>query len=262
LGRILAGLRRKISAAGFFAGRLGAGRSGDYLYQMIGAIVELLLSWALLHFIEHRNLSVLGFRPTSRRLRLAGLGFLLGAGYLTVFYLVQAALLDNPYHLNTAYGLPAMLKGLWYVFKSVLFEELIFRGALLYILIKRIGPSKAVLISAIAFGIYHWFTIGFGKPTQMLYIFLVMGLAGCAFAKAFEKTGTILLPFALHFGFNFAIMILFSQNSGIGPQLFVQGPAPHVTTGSLLFLLFMIGQSFVPPLLVLFWLRFVKRASF
>ncbi len=123
-----------------------------------------------------------------------------------------------------------MLKGLWYVFKSVLFEELLFRGALLYILIKRIGPAKAVLISAIAFGIYHWFTIGFGKPTQMAYIFLVMGLAGYAFAKAFGKTGTILLPFALHFGFNVAIMILFSQNSGIGPQLFRTGcrtPCPY-----------------------------------
>ncbi len=229
---------------------------------MIGAIVELLVSWALLHFIQHRNLSVIGFRPTPRRLRLAGLGFLLGIVYFTLFYLIQAALLHDPYHLNTAYTLPAMIKGLWYVFKSVLFEELIFRGALLYILIKRIGPAKAVLISAIAFGIYHWFTIGFGKPTQMAYIFVVMGLAGYAFAKAFEKTGTILLPFALHFGFNVAIMILFSKNSGIGPQLFIQAAGPHVPTKSLLFLAFMIGESFVPPLLVLFWLRFVKREPF
>ena len=229
---------------------------------MIGAIVELLLSWALLHFIEHRNLSVLGFRPTPHRLRLAGLGFLLGAGYFTIFYLTQAALLHNPYHFNSAYSATAMLKALWYVFKSVLFEELIFRGALLYILIKKIGPAKAVLISAIAFGIYHWFTIGFGKPTQMAYIFLAMGLAGYAFAKAFGKTGTILLPFALHFGFNVAIMILFSQNSGIGPQLFIQAAGPHAPTMSLLFLALMIGQSFVPPLLVLFWLRFVKREPF
>jgi membrane protease YdiL (CAAX protease family) len=229
---------------------------------MIGAIVELLLSWALLHFLEHRNLSVLGFRPTARRLRVAGLGFLLGAVYLSIFYLVQAALLHDPYHLNTAYSIPAMLRSLWYVFKSVLFEELIFRGALLYILIKRIGPSKAVLISAIAFGIYHWFTIEFGKPTQMAFIFLVMGLTGYAFAKAFEKTGTILLPFALHFGFNVTIMILFSRNSGIGPQLFIQAAGPHVATKSLLFLAFMVGENFVPPLLVLFWLRFVKRAPF
>ena len=229
---------------------------------MIGAIVELLLSWVLLHFIVHRNLSVLGFRPTPRRLRLGSLGFLLGVVYLTLFYLAQAALLHAPYHLNTAYDFPALLKSLWYVFNSVLFEELIFRGALLYILIKKIGPAKAVLISAIAFGIYHWFTIGFGKPTQMAFIFLVMGLTGYAFAKAFEQTGTILLPFALHFGLNVTIMILFSRNSGIGPQLFIQAVGPHVPTKSLLFLALMIGENFVPPLLVLFWLRFVKREPF
>jgi membrane protease YdiL (CAAX protease family) len=229
---------------------------------MIGALVELLLSWILLHFIEHRNLSVLGFRPTARRLRLAGLGFLLGVVYLSAFFLTEAALLHNPYHFNTTYGFSAMVKGLWYVFKSVLFEELLFRGALLYILIRRIGPTKAVLIAAIAFGIYHWFTIGFGKPTQMAFIFLTMGLAGYAFAKAFEKTGTILLPFALHFGFNFAIMILFSKNSGIGGQILVQTPGPRVPTGGPLFLGLMIGANFVPPLLVLFWLRFVKRGPF
>jgi hypothetical protein len=175
---------------------------------------------------------------------------------------VQAALLHNPYHFNTAYSPPDMLKGLWYVFRNVLFEELIFRGALLYILIRRIGPSKAVLIAAIAFGIYHWFTIGFGKPTQVAFFFLVMGLTGYVFARAFAKTGTILLPFALHFGFNFTIMILFSKNPGIAPQLFVQTAEVHVPTKSLLFLAFMIGENFVPALLVLFWLRFVKRERF
>jgi uncharacterized protein len=229
---------------------------------MIGLLVELLFSWVLLHFIEHRNLAVLGFRPTARRLRLAGLGFLLGVIYLTAFYLTEAALLHNPYHLNTAYGLAAMLTGLWFVFKNVLFEELLFRGALLYILIRRIGPGKAVLIAAIAFGIYHWFTVGFGKPSQMAFIFLTMGLTGYAFAKAFEKTRTILLPFALHFGFNFTTMILFSKNSGIVDQIFVQTPGPHVPTQRLLFLGLMIGANFVPPLLVLFWLRFVKREPF
>jgi membrane protease YdiL (CAAX protease family) len=229
---------------------------------MIGALIELLLSWILLHFIEHRNLSALGFAPTKYRLRLAGSGLLLAAGYMIIFYLIEAGLLHAPYHLNKAYNATVLLKALWWVIKSVLFEELIFRGALLYILIKRIGPKKAVLLSAIAFGIYHWFTIGFGKPAQMAYIFLTMGLAGWAFAKAFEKTGTILLPFALHFGLNTAIMILFSKNTGIGPQLLIQAAGPQIPTKSLLFLGLMIGQSFVPPLLVLFWLRFVKRQPF
>jgi hypothetical protein len=57
-------------------------------------------------------------------------------------------------------------------------------------------------------------------------------------------------------------MILFSKNPGIAPQLFVQTAEVHVPTKSLLFLAFMIGENFVPALLVLFWLRFVKRERF
>jgi membrane protease YdiL (CAAX protease family) len=53
-----------------------------------------------------------------------------------------------------------IVKGTWWTLFSVLYEELIFRGVVLYILIKRIGEVKAILISCIAFGIYHWFSYG------------------------------------------------------------------------------------------------------
>jgi membrane protease YdiL (CAAX protease family) len=47
-----------------------------------------------------------------------------------------------------------------YHLKSALTEDLAFRGALLYILIKKIGVQKGFFLSAITFGIYHWFSYG------------------------------------------------------------------------------------------------------
>ena len=226
---------------------------------MIGVIVELLLSWLLLYYIEHQGLSVLGFRPTRRRSILFGLGLLLTAGYVTGFYLVESVLLRSPYHANPAYGFRDLLPATWHVITSVLFEELLFRGALLYILIRRIGPSRAVLLSAVAFGCYHWFTTGFGNPKQMIQVFLITGFAGYAFARAYAKTGTLLLPFALHFALNFTAMVIFSHNYGAGNQLLVPAlspdaikPAPWLSLG--LFAVYSFGY----PLAVLVWLRAVK----
>jgi membrane protease YdiL (CAAX protease family) len=45
-----------------------------------------------------------------------------------------------------------------YHLKSALSEDLVFRGILLYILIKKIGIQKGGVLSAITFGIYHWFS--------------------------------------------------------------------------------------------------------
>ncbi len=43
---------------------------------------------------------------------------------------------------------------------SVLFEELLFRGYLLYKAIEWLGARKGCFLSAIAFGVYHWFSYG------------------------------------------------------------------------------------------------------
>ncbi|MBA2330078.1 MAG: CPBP family intramembrane metalloprotease, partial [Flavisolibacter sp.] len=78
-----------------------------------------------------------------------------------------------------------ILSGVWWNIKSVLFEELIFRGVLLYILIKKAGPAIAIAISSIAFGIYHWFSMEiFGNVIQMIVIFFVTGAMGLLLAYA------------------------------------------------------------------------------
>ncbi len=105
-----------------------------------------------------------------------------------------------------------LLQRFWWDFRSVLTEELLFRGALLYILIQRLGEKKAILISAIAFGIYHWFSFGIiGNLVPMIVVFLGTGLMGYVWGLAFAKTRSILLPLGLHLGWNFTLNSMFSQ---------------------------------------------------
>jgi hypothetical protein len=95
---------------------------------------------------------------------------------------------------------------------KVLTEELIFRGALLYILLQKIGSPKSIWISAIAFGVYHWFSYGvLGNLQAMILVFIRTGLMGYAWAWAFAKTRSILLPFGLHLGWNVTYKLFFQK---------------------------------------------------
>ena len=219
---------------------------------MTSAVIALLLSWILLHFIEHQSLEVLGFRPTPRRLKLMGLGFLLTTVYMGLYYLAEAAAWHQSYHANPLFSTQTLLVSMGQVFTGALFEELLFRGALLYILIRRIGPAKAVLVSAAAFGIYHWFIVGIHSAPQMLLLFFSMGLMGYALARSYVVTGSILVPLALHFAAN----LIGADVLGDGPQLFVHAPGLHPST--ILILLLLTIHNFVYPLIVLWWLRSVN----
>lgn len=219
---------------------------------MIGALIALLLSWVLLHFIEHQSLEVLGFRPTPHRLKAMGQGFLLTAVFMIVYYLAEAAAWHQSYHANPLFSTQTLLTSMGQVFTGALFEELLFRGALLYLLIRRIGPAKAVLLSAVAFGIYHWFIVGIHSAPQMVLLFFSMGLMGYALARSYVVTGSILVPLALHYAANF----IGADILGDSLQLFVHTPGRHPST--ILILLLLTIHNFVYPLIVLWWLRSVN----
>ena len=196
---------------------------------MIGIIVQLAVSWEIIWFFEKGNLNVLGLLPTKRRLLDFTIFFLITAACCASDFILRMLFAGQQWKLNPALSFKLILDGIWWNIKSVMFEELIFRGALLYILIKKIGPVRAIIISAIAFGIYHWFSFeAFGNPVQMIFVFLTTGIMGLLYAYGYARSFSLYIPIAIHLGWNLTRSVIFSETV-IGDQLLVQvKPVPQV----------------------------------
>ncbi|MDZ4793948.1 MAG: CPBP family intramembrane glutamic endopeptidase [Bacteroidota bacterium] len=197
---------------------------------MIGIIVQLAISSLIILLYEKGDLGILGFRPTKKRGRDFLLFFLITAACAASGFLLKIIIAKQSWILNPDINAPLILEGVWFTLKSVLFEELIFRGVLLYILIRKIGATKAILISAAAFGVYHWFSHElWGNPMLMAIEFLITGTMGLVLAYGYAKSFSLYIPIAIHFGWNFLQMVVFSGNT-IGNQFFVEAlPRPVVT---------------------------------
>lgn len=188
---------------------------------MIGILVELALSWLLLWLIEKKNPEVLGLRPNVKRISTFLIFFLLAG--LFAFFAVYLRILffKERYETNPFLTGRLIWEGFRWNLVSVLYEEFIFRGALLYILIRRIGTIKAIWISAIAFGIYHWFSFNIlGNSVSMIYVFLITGTMGWILAYAYVRTASMYLAIGFHLGWNFVYGFVFSRGS-IGNGVFV-----------------------------------------
>ena len=228
---------------------------------MFGLLVVFLLSWGLLAKVARNPLSVLGIAPTRRRLLELCFGALFLGGVGVVNFLWQAHFKQIRYEWNPDYGFGRFLGGTFWVWKAVVLEELVFRGALLYMLIRAIGAVRACLLSALLFGIYHWFSYGvFGsRLILMVYILLVTGAGGWMFAFAFAKTRSLYLPTGLHLGWNLVAAIVFSEGP-LGDQLLLATGDP-VEWSEWCTLLFFCLQTIVAPGLVTWYLARVYRPS-
>ncbi len=226
---------------------------------MLGIFIQLAISWGLLKWIEGENLSVLGLLPTGKRVLNLVLGLLCSAVIISLYYFSITYFTGNSWTFNASYTTNDFFTALWWTLKSVLFEELLFRGVLLYLLLKRLGEIKACLLSAVAFGIYHWFSYQvLGQPVTMIYVWVTTGIWGFMFAFAFARTRSLYLPVGLHFGWNLFDLAVFSQGT-LGDQLLV-----HSENGTLLSdttsITLQIFQVFALPALVIMYLKTNKPA--
>ena len=196
---------------------------------MLGIIVQLALSWLIIWLVEKKDLGVLGLYPTKKRLTDFCIFFLITAACSSSDFIMRMIFAEQRWVLNPNLSFKLILEGVWWNLKSVLFEELIFRGVLLYILIKRITMWWGIVISSVAFGIYHWFSHEtFGEPMPMLITFVTTGLMGLIYAYGYAKTFSLYVPIAIHLGWNLVRSVLFSDTV-IGDQLLVQvKPVPQV----------------------------------
>ena len=227
---------------------------------MIGILVALAISWLLLYLIEKENILVLGFHPIVKRLKQFLIGFLITAILCAFAQYIESYLKASTWIFNENITIKIVFKSFWWDFKSVLTEELIFRGALLYILIQKLGSRKSILISAIAFGIYHWFSFGvLGNIIAMILVFIGTGLMGYAWAWAYSKTKSIMLPLGLHLGWNFVQNTIFSKGP-LGELVLISKNGIELTDWNSL-INFTIGLVIIPILLLIYVRYFVKEES-
>ncbi|HRF19033.1 MAG TPA: hypothetical protein PK977_12745, partial [Chitinophagaceae bacterium] len=99
-----------------------------------GIIVQLAISWLIIWMYEKGNLSFLGFYPAKSRLLDFILFFSITAICCSSGFLLRMYFGNEEWKLNESLTLLTALKATWWNIKSVLFEELIFRGVLFYIL--------------------------------------------------------------------------------------------------------------------------------
>ncbi len=187
---------------------------------MLGLLVILVISWGLLYFIEKEHIDVLGIVPNVNRVSQFFIGLvIITAIVLTNIYIEthiqQVTWRQNEYNYATLWNAFA------YHLRSALTEDLVFRGAILYILMKRIGATKAIILSAAIFGMYHWFSYGIlhERPILLSYVFLVTGFTGYVWAYTFHKTKSVLLALGLHTGYNL-VMSCFYESQPYGEILF------------------------------------------
>ncbi|MGC4022663.1 MAG: type II CAAX endopeptidase family protein [Cyclobacteriaceae bacterium] len=227
---------------------------------MIGILILLAGSWLLLWFIGKNDLLILGLKPTKDRALHFTIGFATAAVVFSIHCLGISYLTENNWSINESFSLRGFFYSTWWTLKSVLFEELIFRGALLYILIQKTNERIGCFASAIAFGIYHWFSFGvIGNPILMIYVFISTGIWGLMFAFAFTKTKSLYLPIGLHLGWNLFNIVIFSQGP-LGQQFLISSNNGKILTG-LISIVPQLFQMFALPLFVYLYLKKYRRTE-
>ena len=226
---------------------------------MLGILVQLILSWIIIYFVQKKDLGVLGFMPTRKRLIGFVFFFILTALCCASGFFLRMYFGGESWTLNPNMNTRMALTGVWWNIKSVLFEELIFRGVLLYILIKRLGMAWGIIISSVAFGIYHWFSHEvIGNYTQMAFTFLITGTMGLVYAYGYARSWSILIPSAIHLGWNLTQGFIFSSGP-TGDQLLIYHAPEHPVTVSQLVYYILVFAPLLSAILLNFF--FLKKYS-
>ncbi|GAB3335605.1 hypothetical protein GCM10027429_18030 [Marivirga atlantica] len=225
---------------------------------MIGILIAVLISWLLFYLLEKKSVLALGLLPFKKRVTQFLNGFLLSALLCLLTQFLEAFLKSSSWEVADNINLHSILQSSLWDVKSVSTEELIFRGVLLYILIGKVGSRKGVMISAIAFGVYHWFSYGvIGNVMPMIFVFIGTGLMGYGWAWAFAKTKSIMLPFGLHLGWNFTYNTIFSKGP-LGEMLLISHGGSELGDWASL-LNFLSGLVIVPLIILAYVHLFVRE---
>ncbi len=207
---------------------------------MSEAIVKLLLTipsviaaYLLLHFLDKRKFSSLGFNLRKGALREllwgVGIGFVIltaAVGSMAIMGYEDIHLADQSYEYFAA-GLFINL----FLFVVVGFnEEILFRGYIFQSMIEGTNKIIAVAFFSLLFGAAHM-----ANPNVSVFGVANIVLAGILLSLGYLQTKSLWLPIGLHIGWNFTQGYIWglpvSGTSVFEPLMIAQETGPDVITG-------------------------------
>ncbi|MBI2730005.1 MAG: CPBP family intramembrane metalloprotease [Sphingobacteriales bacterium] len=223
---------------------------------MLQLTALLIISWMVLWIFEKKDLTILGLLPTKKLITFFILLLIVSALCSLLAFLLRMYFAKEVYALNLSLTFTSIVTQLWYQLRTVLTEELLCRGVLLYILIKRLGGNKAIIISSVVFAVLHWLNAGvWGNFMQMLIVFAFTFSMGLLLAWAYAKTFSLLIPFAIHFGWNVMQNYIFPGTTDVEHLFVLSAPPPVVTISYLSFFTMIL----LPKVLVLVTNYFIVK---
>lgn len=117
------------------------------MLQLIGLFA---ISWLIVWLFDKNDLSVLGLKPTKKRLKLCFYLFMVTAICCSTAFVLKMYFAKEQYTINPKLTSSLIFSELWDNTRGVLTEELICRGVVLYVLIKKLGSKWAIINSAVS----------------------------------------------------------------------------------------------------------------
>lgn len=148
----------------------------------------------------------LGLRMPARRwIRWAALGFLVAGP----FALLAGPYLARPFFGDVGYALvpAALLPALIFAVSNGVSEQVAYRGALLHWSARVMGTGPALLGQAIVFGLAHSGTDVVGGAIPLM---VALGVGGLLAGIIALRTRSLLIPIAVHIGFDLPIYFAFA----------------------------------------------------
>jgi membrane protease YdiL (CAAX protease family) len=181
----------------------------------------------------------------------------------TVLY---AVFLDPTYPLEL-HILNQGLLGYVFVFfvTNALLEETLFRGLLQNSLKTRMSAARAILLSAIAFGIWHagWPLVNGSvgtallvQVTSMIFFTTILGLLFGVYYERFSSGQSLIGPIIAHTFFNFI-----GESFKVGSEPVIQGPDMVFSTPGLMAISVLMFLGVFSLLFFIFWRYRIEDAS-
>ena len=144
-------------------------------------------------------------------------------------------------------------------------EEILFRGLLQNGLKTRFTPTKAIVTSAILFGLWHagWPLVNGGtgreviiQVAMMVFFTTILGLLFGIYYERFSSGRSLMGAIAAHTIFNFV-----SENFKVGPEPTIQGPDLVFSTPGLMAISLVIFFVTFSAFFIIFWRYKIEQVS-